>query len=166
MLGWLSCDPIVEADDTFGAELPLIASPRSDGLDISSYQLSDIDIEAVFQKREADVYRLGEVDFVDMNVLSRLFDDYRVRYAGTEVVHEEPGEDFLLDRLLLPRMEICHPDGIFQPSEGCFDSPSQVVHLLHSINRKTVAVQRGHKCLIFTCIQLEPDCTQLHQILR
>ena len=78
------------------------------------------------------MYRLGEVDFVDMDVLSRLFDDYRVRYAGTEVVHEEPGEDFLLDRLLLPRMEICHPDGIFQPSEGCFDSPNAEFLLIPS----------------------------------
>lgn len=70
------------------------------------------------------MYRLGEVDFVDMNVLFRLFDDYRVRDAGTEVVHEEPCEDLLPDGLLLPRMEVRQPDGVFQPPEGCLDAPA------------------------------------------
>ena len=117
MLEWFSCDPIVEADDAFRPELPLVAPPRPDGFDIPTYQLPDIEIEAVLQKREADVYCLGKVDLVGMDVLSRLFDDHRVRDARAEVVHEKTGKYLLPDGLLLSRVKVCQPDGVFQPPE-------------------------------------------------
>ena len=64
LLGWLSCDPIVEADYAFWTEFPLVAPPRPDGFDIPVYQLSDVNVEAFLQEREADMYCLGKVDLV------------------------------------------------------------------------------------------------------
>ena len=74
------------------------------------------------------MYSGREIGFVDILVAALLNDYMRGNQFG-EIVHNEPGEDFLKDVLHLFCMEMKEAQGVFEGTKGSFNAPAHSIEL-------------------------------------
>ena len=85
------------------------------------------------------MYGSGEVGFVDIFIAALLNDYVRGNQFG-EIVHNEPGEDFLKDVLHLFCMKVQKAHGVFEGTEGSFNAPAHSIEVFQYRGRKSVRV--------------------------
>ena len=90
------------------------------------------------------MYGCGKVCLV--NILSAfILNDYVWGNQFTEVVHGESGKDLLGDVLHLFALEQTQTNGIFQLTEGSFNTPAQMIEVFQLFRRERVFIQIGNE---------------------
>ena len=88
----------------------------------------------------ANVYSSGEIDLV-VEFSAGLTNGYVRSDQFAEVVHDEPGKDFLPNVLHFFSVKTKKPQSVFEFTKRGFNSPTHSVKLFQLINRETVRIE-------------------------